>query len=74
MCPICVTSQTHRTRPRFGLLADHIATVHDDGTLGNGGGGGGGDEYIFTSAFGTQPQRNADEEVLLSQRRKQNLE
>jgi len=33
MCPICVTSSSNGSRSRFVLLADHIAAVHDDGTM-----------------------------------------
>ncbi|CAF0723011.1 unnamed protein product [Adineta steineri] len=59
MCPICVTSSSHGNRPRFVLLADHIATVHDDGT---GGGGGGGDEDLLVSSSTTQARHGENEE------------
>lgn len=56
MCPICVTSPTHRSRSRFVLLADHIATAHDDGSTV-------GDEDILPSSL-TNPTRGpGNEEV-----------
>jgi len=57
MCPICVTSSTHGSRSRFVLLADHIATVHDDGTIG-------GDEDPIPSSSVTQTRRGENEEVI----------
>ena len=54
MCPICVTSPAHRSRSRFASLADHIAAVHDDGSLGD-------ERDPFASPFAAQqPQRQAE--------------
>jgi hypothetical protein len=55
---MCVTSPLHGNRSRFVLLADHIATAHDDGS-----GGGGGDEDPTPSPSVTRPRRGEDEEV-----------
>jgi hypothetical protein len=63
MCPICVTSASHVSRTRFVLLADHIATVHDDGTIG-------GDEDPIPSASVTQTRRGENEEVIQIRRRR----
>jgi hypothetical protein len=60
MCPICVTSPSYGSRSRFALLADHIATVHDDGS----GGGDGGDEDPIPSSSILQPRRGENEEVI----------
>ena len=57
MCPICVTSPTHRSRSRFVLLAEHIATAHDDES------GGAGDDLIPSSSV-TPVRRERNEEVI----------
>ncbi|CAF0780337.1 unnamed protein product [Rotaria sordida] len=55
MCPICVTSPSHRNRSRFTVLTDHMLTVHDDGT-------GGDDEYATISLSITKTRRGENEE------------
>lgn len=60
MCPICVTSSTHGSRSRFALLADHIATVHDDGTIGR-------DEDPIPSSSTSQVRRGENGEVIEDQ-------
>ncbi len=57
MCPICVTSSSHGSRSRFVLLADHIATEHDDGTMGA-------DEDLIPSSSVNQTRRGENEEVI----------
>lgn len=56
MCPICVTSPTHRSRSRFASLADHIATVHDENTVVD-------DEDPLSSLVITKMRRGENEEV-----------
>ncbi|CAF0992792.1 unnamed protein product [Rotaria sp. Silwood1] len=56
MCPICVTSPSHRNRSRFTVLTDHMLTVHDDGT------GGGDDEDSTISLSITKTRRDENEE------------
>ncbi|CAF2545143.1 unnamed protein product [Rotaria sp. Silwood2] len=55
MCPICVTSPSHRNRSRFALLTDHMLTVHDDGT-------GGDDEEPTISLSISKTRRDENEE------------
>jgi hypothetical protein len=57
MCPICVTSPSYGSRSRFALLADHIATVHDDGS-------GAGDEDPIPSSSILQTRRGENEDVI----------
>jgi hypothetical protein len=57
MCPICVTSSTHGSRSRFALLADHIATVHDEESMGSG-------EDPIPSSSISQTRRGENEEVI----------
>lgn len=57
MCPICITSSAHGSRSRFVLLADHIATVHDDGAIGR-------DEDPIPSSSVAQTRRGENEEVI----------
>ena len=66
MCPICVTSPTHSSRSRFVLLADHIAAVHDDGTIG-------GDEDPIVSSTLSQIRRNENDEVIYFERKKKQV-
>ncbi len=62
MCPICVTSPTHSSRSRFGLLADHIVTAHDDESMG-------GEDPIPSSSM-SQTRRGENEEVIEIRRRR----
>lgn len=56
MCPICVTSTTHRSRSRFTLLTDHMVTVHDDGTTVD-------EDDLFITTNSSKTRRPEREEV-----------
>ena len=57
MCPICITSSSNRNRSRYAILADHIATVHDDGTVGS-------DENPLTSLSVPKTRYAGNQEVI----------
>lgn len=57
MCPICVTSPTHHSGSRFVLLAEHIATAHDEES-------GGPRDNWGTPSPATPIRRERNEEVI----------